>query len=125
MFVSYLIFYFAIFNVCYTSDECRTDTIYGEVSGIINESRNHSLFCSFLGIPYAKPPIGVYRFAQSVEIDRWYGVFDAKKDGNVCIQKNYLLRGHPVYGSEDCLYLNVHTKKVSYLQNFTFKNFFY
>src|SRR5208283_339404 len=58
----------------------------------------------FLGIPYAKAPVGALRWRPP----RAHGVFsggvlDADKFGGACIQPDYAA------SNEDCLYLNVYT----------------
>ncbi|XP_075994519.1 thyroglobulin [Genypterus blacodes] len=57
----------------------------------------------FLGVPYARPPIGSLRFAAAQPAD-WTGTWSATKPRPPCIQPGDL----PTSGSsEDCLYLNV------------------
>lgn len=65
-------------------------------------------FEAFMGIPYARPPVGDYRFADTVPAEPWQGDLNATHPGSDCIQKNYLLPIHLVTGEEDCLYLNVY-----------------
>ncbi|CAD7092329.1 unnamed protein product [Hermetia illucens] len=67
-----------------------------------------SSFEAFLGIPYAKPPLGRLRFANPVPADPIIGVFNATTARDDCIQKNYLLKTPVILGDEDCLYLNVY-----------------
>lgn len=60
----------------------------------------------FLGIPYAKPPVGSRRW-KSPEANRWSGTLDADLYGPACPQ---LDDACPLFGmSEDCLTLNVWT----------------
>ena len=65
----------------------------------------------FLGIPYAKPPVGALRWAAPQPAAAWTGTRAAKAYGKHCPQKDtspmsaYGTAG----GSEDCLYLNVYT----------------
>ena len=73
-------------------------TTSGDVRGYERESR-----IDYLGIPYAKPPVGPLRFKRSVPIDPWEGVYDAKDYSPAPIQYNL---GH-VMGDEDCLTVNV------------------
>jgi para-nitrobenzyl esterase len=63
----------------------------------------------YLGIPFAKPPIGDLRWKAPQPLDNWTGVKETKKFGACAVQA-------PVFGdmnfrangmSEDCLYLNV------------------
>ena len=57
----------------------------------------------YLGIPYAKPPVGPLRFKRSVPVDPWDGVFDAASYGAPPVQYN----NGVVMGDEDCLTVNV------------------
>jgi para-nitrobenzyl esterase len=78
---------------------------------------------SWLGIPYAEPPVGALRWRAPVTHRPWKGVRDATEYGNGCIQQGRLFSpapsgphygldirdglGKPV-GAEDCLTLNVY-----------------
>jgi para-nitrobenzyl esterase len=73
----------------------------GAVQGVVSgDSR------SFLGIPYAAPPVGNLRWRPPAPPLAWQGVRDASSFGNVCpttdLNGNFL-------GNEDCLVLNVFT----------------
>ena len=57
----------------------------------------------YLGIPYAKPPVGPLRFKRSVLHEAWEDVFDAREYGPAPIQYN----NGVVIGDEDCLTVNV------------------
>jgi carboxylesterase type B len=63
---------------------------------------------TFLGLPYAAPPVGALRWRAPRPEAPWSGVRDATGPGNRCPQKG-LPGGPAVVGSEDCLYLNVTT----------------
>ena len=65
---------------------------------------------AYLGIPFARPPVGELRWRPPQPI-QWTGVWNADRKGPECIQ---VLRPHNInhyFGeeatSEDCLYLNV------------------
>src|SRR6185295_15863847 len=64
----------------------------------------------FLGIPYAKPPIGELRWRPPQPVAKWTGVRTATKFGPTCAQVTTLgpFAGPP-NSNEDCLYLNVFT----------------
>ena len=53
-------------------------------------SFGNKLFYSFLGIPYAKPPIGIHRFNYTEPIEPWNGVFEADKHV-ACLQVSLVL----------------------------------
>ena len=80
---------------------------------------NGTNITAYLGIPYAKPPVGNLRFASPVVPDPWVGELDATKPPPTCWQ--YIFGGFDLENpaakvwinntemSEDCLYLNVWT----------------
>ena len=67
----------------------------------------------FLGIPYAKPPVGTLRWMPPEPPAKWTGVRQAKTFGPICAQVTTLgpFAGPP-NSNEDCLYLNVFTPNV-------------
>lgn len=67
---------------------------------------DHTDFTAYLGIPYAKPPVGELRFAAPVAPDSWSAVRSATEYGSDCVQSTG-------GGSEDCLYLNVFRPKTA------------
>ena len=85
---------------------------------------------AFLGVPYASPPVGSFRFMPPMSPDGWSGVREAARFQPVCPQVlptldnktealkymtvgrfNYLrkLVPHLQKQDEDCLYLNIYT----------------
>lgn len=62
---------------------------------------------SFLGIPYAAPPVGAARWAPPRRPSRWNGLRDARAFGAQCPQG---APGKPgvISGNENCLFLNVY-----------------
>ena len=64
----------------------------------------------FLGIPYAKPPVGALRWMPPQPVAKWTAVRKAYKFGPTCAQITTLgpFAGPP-NSNEDCLYLNVFT----------------
>nr|XP_048287087.1 liver carboxylesterase-like [Myodes glareolus] len=73
---------------------------------------------TFLGIPFAKPPVGPLRFAPPEPPEPWSGVRDATSEPAMCPQTDIMsLMGAkemnlivpPTSMSEDCLYLNIYT----------------
>uniref|UniRef100_A0A3B5B6I4 Carboxylesterase type B domain-containing protein n=1 Tax=Stegastes partitus TaxID=144197 RepID=A0A3B5B6I4_9TELE len=59
----------------------------------------------FLGVPYARPPIGSLRFEAAQTAD-WTGTWDATKPRPSCVQPGDV---ESAASSEDCLYLNIFT----------------
>ncbi len=64
---------------------------------------------SFLGIPYAAPPVGDLRWKAPVAPEPWVEPRDATQFSNICPQQDMGLPATPGTQSEDCLYLNVWT----------------
>lgn len=69
---------------------------------------------AFLGIPYAKPPIGDLRLKKPESIEPWNGTIDATKPGPNCVQylnNDLTISVNPITldMSEDCLQLNIWT----------------
>lgn len=62
---------------------------------------------SWLGVPYAAPPVDELRWASPEPADSWEGVREATEFGNVCSQGQANMPGIPSL-DEDCLYLNVY-----------------
>jgi len=85
----------------------EVETRQGRVLGTRGEHQ-----ASFLGIPYARPPVGLLRFAAPQPPEPWPGVRDCTRFAASCPQPEH----HPVAGfaasgarDEDCLFLNVYT----------------
>ncbi|XP_075833369.1 acylcarnitine hydrolase-like [Microtus pennsylvanicus] len=74
---------------------------------------------SFLGIPFAKPPVGPLRFAPPEAPEPWSGVRDGTSHPAMCLQNLEILNSEGLTDmkltlphismSEDCLYLNIYT----------------
>jgi para-nitrobenzyl esterase len=73
------------------------------------EGKDDGTVRSFLGIPYAAPPVGDMRWKAPVPAAKWDGVRKATEFGSHCLQGN--VYGDMVFrdagGSEDCLSLNI------------------
>ena len=70
----------------------------------------------FLGIPYAKPPVGKLRFRRPVPVSKWTEPIRALNWPPNCIQKLVFLEHYTNQNiSEDCLYLNIWTAGVNVL----------
>ncbi|KAM8947588.1 fatty acyl-CoA hydrolase precursor, medium chain-like isoform 2-T2 [Pelodytes ibericus] len=73
---------------------------------------------TFLGIPFAKPPVGQLRFSRPEPPVPWSNIRDATNDPPACLQDEERFRGIFTYlgavcevpsMSEDCLHLNIYT----------------
>lgn len=78
-------------------------TELGAVHGQLEEGTRE-----FLGIPYAKPPVGLLRFSAPVPADAWGGTLEATQFGDACPQQDPVLSPQQMQ-SENCLSLNVYT----------------
>jgi para-nitrobenzyl esterase len=81
-------------------------------SGLIKGQTDNGTL-SWLGIPYAKPPVGDLRWKAPKDPDSWDGIRDTTGFGSACTQYGTILYildeklyGKPT-GCEDCLFLNV------------------
>lgn len=91
------------------------NTLNGKVKGNLTNSFDLEVFDVFqyLGIPYAKPPLGELRFKKPQPAEPWEGTLNADNWPSACPQ--YSSYPYPWYDqdsngkSEDCLYLNIFT----------------
>ncbi|XP_064079059.1 neuroligin-4, X-linked-like [Macrobrachium nipponense] len=105
-------------------------TKYGQLRGFYRNVSGYGLrVATYLGVPYATPPVGANRFSPTRTLSQWVGVHEATHFGPACPQKlpdisnetaalSYMSRGRlktlrkfePVLRrqSEDCLYLNLY-----------------
>ncbi|XP_030645780.1 cocaine esterase [Chanos chanos] len=77
-----------------------------------------TLVHSYLGVPFAKPPLGPLRLAPPKPVERWEGVKKATKQPLMCVQdrnitvtllSDFSMSMDVPDVSEDCLYLNIYT----------------
>lgn len=85
-------------------------TQFGQIQGAMNGS-----VYQFLGIPFAKPPVGNLRWKAPENPDSWGSVLTATTFAPVCPQKSFDQGGvnGTIIGNEDCLYLNVWSPQVN------------
>jgi para-nitrobenzyl esterase len=85
----------------------------GEVVGFVGQYGSHV----WLGIPFAKPPVGELRWRAPQPPDPWQGVHEATSSGSHCVQLPTRFAGVAEgkagvpTGDEDCLYLNVYAPR--------------
>ena len=91
----------------------RRSLAQGAVVGAVGRYGSHV----WLGIPYAKPPVGALRWRAAQPPDAWTGTREALRFSSPCVQYASTLGGvtsaapgTPV-GSEDCLYANVYAPR--------------
>ncbi|XP_047361470.1 venom carboxylesterase-6-like isoform X1 [Vespa velutina] len=81
------------------------ETKFGSIVGKWTKSSLGLNIATFLGIPYAEPPIGDLRFREPRAWNNTWDELEAKYDTMPCLQ---LIEFNTIIGSEDCLYLNVY-----------------
>jgi carboxylesterase type B len=88
-----------------SKDGPTVNTIYGKIEGLALQTTFGFKADVFLGIPYAKPPIGELRFEKPQPPSPWKNTFHAFKFGPACA--TYYPRINETLISEDCLTLNI------------------
>ncbi|KAM3957563.1 carboxyl/cholinesterase 7 [Aphomia sociella] len=104
----FLLFLFVVSVQCQGSNPIVRVT-NGVLQGSWKVSANGRTFASFEGIPYARPPVGKYRFREPQPMKPWAGTWDASRVLSPCLQYDTFLKD--IQGSENCLFLNVYTPK--------------
>ncbi|XP_063294095.1 fatty acyl-CoA hydrolase precursor, medium chain-like [Pelobates fuscus] len=109
----------SVFVTGQTDEQPLVTTKYGKLLGrkvkVLETDRPVD---TFMGIPFAKPPVGELRLANPQPPEPWNSIRDATKDPPMCLQNQRLMElikeffkietpSPPI--SEDCLYLNVFT----------------
>uniref|UniRef100_A0A9J8A8A7 Carboxylesterase 2b n=1 Tax=Cyprinus carpio carpio TaxID=630221 RepID=A0A9J8A8A7_CYPCA len=94
-------------------------TKFGALKGeYVKAKGKDTVVHSYLGVPFAKPPVGPLRFSPPQPAEKWAGVRDATKQPFMCLQEKQLVEDLVANmsisievsdSSEDCLYLNVYT----------------
>ena len=84
----------------------------GKVMGMEGENNTYT----WKGIPFAKPPIGELRWRAPLDPSNWQGTLELTEFKSACFQGASGIQGdadEKWSGSEDCLYLNVWTPKLT------------
>ncbi|CAD0249730.1 unnamed protein product [Spodoptera exigua] len=84
----------------------------GLLEGEVVKNEYGGTYYSFKGIPYAQPPLGDLRFKAPQPPKQWKNVRSAKQFGSKCYHHDVFFEKGKVFGSEDCLYLNVYTPNI-------------
>jgi para-nitrobenzyl esterase len=86
-----------------TQGSCLVSTVSGDVQG---DARGSS--CAFLGVPYAGPPVGAFRWKAPRPLEPWAPeTLVAKTDPPACPIISVMPPLGVITGSEDCLKLNI------------------
>ncbi len=91
-------------------------TVVQTKAGLVRGTRSDGVEI-FLGVPYARPPVGPLRFCAPQPLDPWDGEHDATRHANRAMQSEPYcpeLLGPlgPGACSEDCLFLNIYTPAI-------------
>ncbi|WP_369382224.1 carboxylesterase/lipase family protein [Streptomyces sp. cg36] len=87
-----------------SGDPAVVTTDAGPVRGVLTDRGR-----SFLGIPFAAPPVGQLRWRPPGPVTPWTAVRDAGHFAGACAQQARPVLGTAEVTNEDCLYLNVFT----------------
>lgn len=105
---------------CQSNPDTRAtaQTVSGSVNAPVVQLKNGALRGTvqdgaqvYLGVPYAKSPVGALRWQPPVPIDAWRGVRDAAQFGGRCAQNADLGLFAKAGGEEDCLNLNIYAPR--------------
>lgn len=83
-------------------DQCIRTTANGTVKGFFEDG-----VYKWLGVPYAKAPVGELRFRRAQKAEPRKGVYDATYYRAKCVQPPNFMISTDLPESEDCLYLNI------------------
>lgn len=105
-----LLFFLGSLLTAFTSTAQIVTTQFGPIQGSTNGAIQQ-----FLGIPFAKPPVGNLRWKAPENPDSWSTTLNTTSFAPVCPQKKFEQGGgNPsIVGNEDCLYLNVWTPQTT------------
>lgn len=79
--------------------------------GVYMEGTDGSVIESYLGVPYAQPPLGALRFRDPIELNSNGDLtLLAMTERPPCVQWRFRYENQQ-YGEEDCLYLNIFKAK--------------
>ncbi|KAL7291989.1 hypothetical protein TKK_0014275 [Trichogramma kaykai] len=99
----------------YLDDPTYVETMSGPMRGSAKSILDREVH-TYLGVPFAKPPVGKLRFRKPEPLEPWRGVLNATRMPNSCIQERYDyfpgFEGEEMWNpntnvSEDCLYMNI------------------
>lgn len=110
-----LFFLLSVLSVSHANEPVNAPVVETKVGTIIGKFNDVTVFGKklkverYLGIPYAKPPLGDLRFQKPVPKQPFTSPYKALKHGNICYQLHLLpLVKAEMPESEDCLFLNVY-----------------
>uniref|UniRef100_A0A6Q2YPP2 Carboxylic ester hydrolase n=1 Tax=Esox lucius TaxID=8010 RepID=A0A6Q2YPP2_ESOLU len=106
----------------YTLAESNAPVVQTKLGGLrgqyVSVKGNEKVVQAYLGVPFAKAPVGPLRLAPPQTVERWKGVRDATQQPFMCLQNiqitkdlysNLSIKVEFPKVSEDCLYLNIYS----------------
>ncbi|XP_030751218.1 esterase FE4-like [Sitophilus oryzae] len=102
------------FNEVRDNNDLQLTLQDGIIQGQEETTISNKTFYSYVGVPYAKPPINDLRFREPQPPEKWTGILDATVEGPFCAGVNISAMVKMEFkpqGEEDCLYLNVYTPR--------------
>ncbi|KAJ8717128.1 hypothetical protein PYW08_005527 [Mythimna loreyi] len=107
---------FGLFLIKNINADFIVETTLGKIAGVeVKSILKDEKYYSFMGIPYAKPPVGDLRFLAPQLHEGWKDVLETKKERKPCSQMNLPMRTIKRYGfsgQDDCLTLSIYTPKL-------------
>ncbi|XP_076758985.1 esterase FE4-like [Xylocopa sonorina] len=85
----------------------------GKLRGVVTNSSLGCPYIAFKNIPFAAPPVGNLRFKDPQPPASWTGIRDATKNDVRSAMQMQEVEPYDVFGTEDCLYLNVYTNSLN------------
>lgn len=105
--MKYLLLVFLFFVTIFAGTaQTLVNTQFGPIQGAVNGN-----VIQFLGVPFAKPPVGNLRWKAPEEPVAWATALPTTSFAPECPQKKFQTGGtsFSLTGNEDCLYLNIWT----------------
>lgn len=105
-----------VLHICVSLEEQDDLTLRindGVILGRYMSSESGRTISSFLGIPFARPPVGDLRFKAPQKAIPWDGTRLAQLDPPKCPQIDTFTGPSVFEGEEDCLYVNVYVPERS------------
>ncbi|KAK6180131.1 hypothetical protein SNE40_012336 [Patella caerulea] len=96
------------------AEQRTVDSNVGKITGDIRTVKigpNTADIITFLGIPYAEPPVSNLRFRKPVKKAKFDNTFSASEFGASCPQFHEMYT--PDKMDEDCLFLNIYTPEIT------------
>ena len=108
-----LVYAIMIFIVVSCSNVTNQDSIRDTSQGLVIGTNYDNNTFAWKGIPFAKAPIGNLRWKSPEPAESWNGLLQANEFSDECFQREIIFAEEKFIGSEDCLYLNIWSPRLS------------